>query len=492
MKRPGPSAKKIKKHNKRATKIILIIVAALLLLLVLVNGIMWLAYRERVLPNVSLGSLDLGNVSYADVEKKVQDGQLLPETVALSTPLKTEEVKTSELGVTVNTAESIDNLKSQRSWLPIIKLLRSSTVPVELSVDQAVYDPAITNLSEKLHSPALPQRVGFDGNKFVVAEPRPGYKVTNALGDDLLKSLSYGQQNMPVKTDTLQPPVGNLEVAAAAEKLQEQIEKTSLTYIFGQHQKEIPVADKGQWYTLDGQTMRPDQQKIADYTKNLAKQLNTTAVNAGDIALATISALESERNSQFVVSPDSSPKLSYCTNVRGVEQSKLEQFTKRTASILADARGWNANGQVAFVYEQNCDFTIWLTSPENMASFGAICDAYYSCRVGDNVVINYDRWIGGTDPWNAAGNSIADYEVMVVNHEVGHRLGFGHSACPGAGQPAPVMQQQSVDLAGCKFSPWPSSSEIKTFKGAMGVAVLPVREDQLAHNSCCCAHCSNS
>lgn len=477
--------------GRRWLKWSMIGLVAILAILLLVNFVMWLAYRDRVLPNVKLGSLNLGNVSYADVEQRVQEGQLLPEAITLSTPLKTEEVQTSDLEAEVNVVESIENLKSQRSWLPILKMVRGSTVPVELTVDQSAYQAQVTGLIEKLYSPALPQRADFADGKFVVAEPRQGYKVTNALGDDLLNALSSGHQKLTVKADVLQPPSGDLDVAAAVQKLQEQI-ATSITYIFGQHQKEISVNDKGSWYTLEGQTMRPDKQKIAEYTQNLAKQLNTTAANAGDIALATISALESKRDSQLVVSPDGAPKLAYCTNVRGVDQSKLDYFTKRTASILADKRGWNANGQVAFIYDENCDFTIWLTAPENMTSFGAICDPYYSCRVGDNVVINYDRWIGGTDPWNAAGNSIADYEVMVINHEVGHRLGFGHSSCPGAGQPAPVMQQQSVDLAGCKFSAWPSEREIQTFKATMGVAALPVREDQLAHSSCCCAQCSTT
>lgn len=76
------------------------------------------------------------------------------------------------------------------------------------------------------------------------------------------------------------------------------------------------------------------------------------------------------------------------------------------------------------------------------------------------MIINEDRWLGATPAWNDAGGSLRDYRHMVINHETGHWLGFSHSYCGGPGQLAPVMQQQSISLQGCKFNPWPLTSEI--------------------------------
>ncbi len=95
-----------------------------------------------------------------------------------------------------------------------------------------------------------------------------------------------------------------------------------------------------------------------------------------------------------------------------------------------------------------------------MPSFSSGCDVEWSCRVGRSVIINDKRWVDASAAWNASGGTLRDYRHMVVNHEVGHWLGHGHLHCAGAGQLAPVMQQQSIDLEGCKFNPWPLTSEL--------------------------------
>lgn len=151
--------------------------------------------------------------------------------------------------------------------------------------------------------------------------------------------------------------------------------------------------------------------------------------------------------------------VGYDVATRGAVSASLAEFKLLANQTLNDSRGW-ARMNVRFVeVASGGQFSLILATA---AEVGAVpgCGSDYSCRSGRSVLINQDRWNGATTGWNSAGGSLRDYRHMVVNHEVGHWLGHGHSQCGGQGQPAPVMQQQSISLQGCSFNPWPLASEL--------------------------------
>lgn len=152
--------------------------------------------------------------------------------------------------------------------------------------------------------------------------------------------------------------------------------------------------------------------------------------------------------------------VTYDVATRGVITSSIAEFKAQANATLNDARGWSRLGVVFQEVASGGKFTLVLSSSDQMTSFSPGCGSEYSCRAGRNVIINQDRWQTATTSWNEAKGSLRDYRHMVVNHETGHWLGHDHASCGGAGQPAPVMQQQSISLQGCKFNPWPTTGEL--------------------------------
>lgn len=152
--------------------------------------------------------------------------------------------------------------------------------------------------------------------------------------------------------------------------------------------------------------------------------------------------------------------VTYDVTTRGTIRASLAEFKAQANETLNSARGW-ARMNVKFTeVKSGGQFTLVLAEANQLPTFSSGCSADYSCRAGRYVVINQDRWLGATPSWNNAGGGLREYRHMVINHEVGHWLGHDHQYCGGSGQLAPVMQQQSINLQGCKFNAWPLAGEL--------------------------------
>lgn len=192
----------------------------------------------------------------------------------------------------------------------------------------------------------------------------------------------------------------------------------------------------------------------------LAVLVLTSAVLAGatPVAAASVAGERPQRTVTFDV------------QVRGSVQADIGAFARVAQHTFNDRRGWSLGGSLRFVQVPSGGaFTLWLASPAAMTSFSSVCSAQYSCRVGRDVIINDQRWRTGTATWPA----VREYRRYVLNHELGHWLGLGHVSCPGSGAAAPVMQQQSIGLGGCRTTTWPLEGERRAAAARMGVTSRP-------------------
>ena len=134
-------------------------------------------------------------------------------------------------------------------------------------------------------------------------------------------------------------------------------------------------------------------------------------------------------------------------------------FAARVDAVLTDPRSWIASGELRIRRVADAgaaDFTIYLATPvtsERMCAEGGLTtERYTSCRLPGQVIINLARWQEAVPDYGAP---LETYRTYVINHEVGHEFGEQHEACPGPGEPAPVMQQQTYGLRGCVANAWP-------------------------------------
>lgn len=124
---------------------------------------------------------------------------------------------------------------------------------------------------------------------------------------------------------------------------------------------------------------------------------------------------------------------------------------------LVDPRGWQAIESVNFerTDRADADLRIILATPTLTDELCKPLDTggEVSCRVDDRVVLNAKRWMYAVP---AYAGKVDLYRSYLVNHEVGHALGYGHSTCTTPNRPAPVMLQQTKGLSGCLPNAWPT------------------------------------
>ncbi len=163
--------------------------------------------------------------------------------------------------------------------------------------------------------------------------------------------------------------------------------------------------------------------------------------------------------------PGTGQKYTYRVDIEqglGLDGALFAQAVQKT---LNDSRSWAHGGARTFerIYSGKPDFVITLASPGTTADWCAksgldttVDNVSCDSAATERVMINAYRWAQGSKTY---GDRIHAYRQMLINHEVGHRLGYSHVTCDKDGELAPVMQQQTkfLDHDGihCRPNPWP-------------------------------------
>ena len=149
-------------------------------------------------------------------------------------------------------------------------------------------------------------------------------------------------------------------------------------------------------------------------------------------------------------------------------------------ATLSNPKGWTNDTAFRFEHvapDQEPTMRIQLTSVGTTRELcgGLDLEMETSCHIRidgvSRVLINESRWVRGAAPFNG---DLGSYRQYLVNHEVGHGLGYAaHEPCGADGELAPIMMQQTLSLNNaelhainpdevypdenvtCRYNPWP-------------------------------------
>jgi hypothetical protein len=132
------------------------------------------------------------------------------------------------------------------------------------------------------------------------------------------------------------------------------------------------------------------------------------------------------------------------------------RFAAFAMAVLNDPRSWRGVDGVTFARTdgRDADMVLLLASPRTTDDLCRPLDTrgVASCAIGGRVILTFHRWVNATPEYAADRPA---YRRYLVNHEIGHLLGHRHVRCPRKGNLAPVMQQQTYGLKGCRPNSWP-------------------------------------
>ena len=483
-KKEEPDKKVNKKTNKKPyKKIIAISTGSLLLIFLLSNLILGLVYKDKVYPNSYIGSEKIGSFSAKQVEN------LVPKKITIKSILKDEnkeseddksekpfnqEFKRDQLGLTINQSMTSEILGRKKGYIPLVQVVTRQNYSLPVNIDDKKLNTELDKINAQLRTPPRDAEVIKQKDKFSVELEKNGKQINRKKVNDKLKvKTSTNIKPIELSFDVEKPKISTKDLEATRDQFNAKLDQ-KVTITNDGKVVEPKNETKLAWFVKGEKGFELSKPMITAYLSSLIDNSKLELTNGADLTNAIYTQMNEAKkpNSALAIktkarvipvkrSGGSSRHYSYCVQAKAVDTANLASFSAKVAQTLADSRSWSGSGKVSFSQVQSgCSFTLWLSAADQLPSFSSGCSPQWSCRSGSNVIINIDRWNGATEAWNGAGGNLNDYRSMVVNHEVGHFIGFGHAKCGGPGQPAPIMQQQSISLQGCAFNPWPTANEL--------------------------------
>lgn len=440
-------------------------------LFALANAALFMMYRDKTYPGTKVGGHHFGAIPTKNIQQELTKKSLLPDRLTLRFDNTSLTANPTDIGLRAD-ASVLKPRIMQRHWLPMANIVDPPQVSLVISANQDVFRKKLTELTQPHVRSASDAKVTIENGLFTLVPAQSSKQLDMDRSQHvILDEVAKGKRTVVLEVVTKPPGINNEQVQPTVDTLRA-AQAVSITFTFeGKTAKPSP-ADIAQWYVEKGDEYILSDAAIRAFIQKSGASFGIGVANMDNSVKTVRTSLEKRQQTTITLAaaPKAAKTFTYCIQAKDVDPGNIPAFRSKLASVYADSRGWSVNGKIVFrEVTSGCDFRVWLSASSQLPSFGAICDTTWSCTVKPNVIINFDRWRYASDAWNAANGSLDNYRSMVINHETGHLLGFGHKYCGGAGRAAPVMQQQSISLQGCTFNPWPLASEQQQLLSTYGI-----------------------
>ena len=432
------------------------VVLPVLTLLVVGNVLIDLRLAGRAYPGVRVAGLSVGDKTEAEIRQALAQraSRNLNITVSGSSyQLATADVASVDVAAVAASAMQI----GRSAGLPMIGLATawfSGPVPMPYQIDQAKLSQAVAKLARDFDRPshnATPVIIG--GQALALAE-LAGTKLDQAAVRADIKLALTQYVDVTTSAEQLNPLVTAQSLQNSLQLAQQIIDSPVKIAIPKRGVVTVPATTVASWIRFDAATSNValDTGAVTAYVASLVGSFDRNAAVAGLLEHVVKGAeytytAGGKASAVTPVAVISSTPATYRYCIAASDNDNRTALSATAQTALADPAGWALGGQVVFIRQDaDCHLHIRIGDADYLKSLSVMCDQQTTCRVGNEIGLLAAAWQQPSDTWKSG---IAAYRTELINHEIGHVLGFDHPGClPDSIKP--TLTTQSITLgSGC-------------------------------------------
>lgn len=437
----------------------------------IVNGAIFSFYANRVYPGVKVGQVDLGGMPLDSLRAKLQAMKTQSTLMVEAGGSKYQLDMNRAVRVDVERAEREIKAIGHSTPMPlagVVQSLLSKPVALYEVTDEAVVRSELEKLAVTLsHKPSNAVPLVVNGQALVIAEKagreldvdKAVAEVRSGYGNAGSVKLAFKKVSPVVAASAY----GN-EIQEAQSMLALDLQINVRTATYGPNSVDI-----GKWlmFKAPGQGVTVDGAAVAAYVASLPgtfdRKAATTALTAAVQQKKNLSYKASTRKTAVpqLTSMISWPLISYGYCVKSDRQQDTEALRDKVTATVGQTGGWSLGGRLKFTsVEAGCNFTVELVSAQRMKDIEPGCAGRTTCQTGNELLINGESWQVVPDSWKSG---LEAYRAEMINHEIGHWLGFDHASCSRQ-TAAPVLSAPALMVSGCSPNWYAVPTEVQGTK----------------------------